>query len=243
MRYKAKKIRFFKIMFRCLQINQTRVLPAMQKYCKRIRQIVMSMENIVRIQTLEQINIMQNLFRRLNHGIYYPTPQKFLEKMKLNTIYPTLAFNSGQIHHRAKQSFKDQLENIGFITKSHVITNNKQQGYRIFGKQSVLFPLKNESNEIINLCALSLENGKTTFLNFDGLYPNYPKKTAHRLILAPTVVETATILEANAIKENEAVISLFNGELKQQHLDAIRSLKKLKEIIITGNISFKNDLL
>ena len=75
------------------------------------------------------------------------------------------------------------------------------------------------------------------------MYPNYPKKTVHRLILAPTVVETASILEAKAINENEAVISLFDGELKQQHIDVIRSMKKLKEIIITGNISFKNDLL
>lgn len=201
------------------------------------------MENMIKIQTSEQINIMQDLFRRLNHGIYYPNPQKWITEIKLNSIIPTLAFNSGQIHHRAKQNFKDQIESIGFISKSHVITNNGQQGYRIFGKQSVLFPLKNENNEIINLCAISIENTATSFLNQDGLYPNYPKKNAHRLILAQTVLETATILESQALKENEAVLALFDGEIRQQHIDAIRSLNMLKEIIITGNITIKNDLL
>ncbi|MFA6925314.1 MAG: hypothetical protein WC223_13795 [Bacteroidales bacterium] len=158
-------------------------------------------------------------------------PKEWMQKRKLSTEITGAGFNSGQIHHRKEQQFKDELESIGFITKSNSPTNKGQQAYKIFGNYSIIFPLKNENNEVVNFHAISVETGKTEYLNNDGIYPNYPSITTIKLFIAPTTLETATVLESKTLKENEAVISLFDNKFKQQHFDAISKLKQLQEII------------
>ncbi|MFA6924711.1 MAG: hypothetical protein WC223_10730 [Bacteroidales bacterium] len=193
-----------------------------------------------------KIQIFLKLYKSLKRGTHSAcsqVPQKWLAENKLSMKLTRVGFSSGQLHHGKEQKFKDELESVGFLVKTEIPSSHGGITYKCFGKGSMLFPLRNKDNEIINFCSISIKNGKTEYMNEYGIYPEYPKKTAQKLFLAQTVLETATILESETLKENEAVMSLFDGQIKQQHIDAIKSITELKEIIIVGNITIKNNLL
>jgi len=188
--------------------------------------------------TTERTEIFGRLYKSLTTGIKNGNTliaKEWLNKRKLTIEKTGAGFNSGQIHHRKEQAFKDELESIAFLQKSTAKSKTGEQAYKIFGDYSILFPLKNEANQVANFYAVSLESGKTEFLNEEGIYPKYPNITTTKLYIAPTILETATILEADILSENEAVITVFDLTLKQQHREAIAQLKQLQEIIFITN--------
>ena len=199
------------------------------------------MENAERLKTTEmasdaeKIKIFGKLYKSMTSGIKNGKailPRKWLSDRKLTMENSGACFNSGQIHHRKEQTFKDELLSIGFLKISNVPTNNGQIPYTIFGKYAICFPLKNEKQEIINFYSIGIEKGQTAYLNEEGIYPKYPEITTRRLYIVPSLLEAATLLEIRLLKENESVMALFNGEFKTQHYSAIEKLKELKEIIL-----------
>lgn len=191
---------------------------------------------MVEINTnIDKIAVIERLYQSFRFGINNgraKTPRKWLDKRKLSIEISGVGYNSGQIHHRKKQVFKDILENIGFLKKTDIRSRTGERAYQIFGNHSIIFPLRNEENKVVNFCAITINQGNTVIFNEEGLYPNYPNKNTSRLILAPNILDAATLLEARILTDEEAVLSLFDGTIKPQHLEAIKSLKGLKEILI-----------
>jgi argonaute-like protein implicated in RNA metabolism and viral defense len=70
------------------------------------------------------------------------------------------------------------------------------------------------------------------YLNQEGIYPAFPHPLTRKLFVVPTVVDAASLLQSKALENREAVIALHNGELLPQHLEAIKSLTELEELII-----------
>jgi DNA primase len=103
-------------------------------------------------------------------------------------------------------------------------------------KCCLIFPLKNEKGEITSLYGRSIyDNPEAKHFyttNREGLYPNYPKPETTKLILTEAVIDTATLLQIGNIKENYEILSCYgtNG-LTNEHLEAIKNLKNLEEII------------
>jgi DNA primase len=103
-------------------------------------------------------------------------------------------------------------------------------------KCCLIFPLKNAKGEITSLYGRSIyDNPEAKHFyttNRTGLYPNYPKAETTKLILTEAIIDTATLLQIENVKENYEVLSCYgtNG-LTNEHLEAIKNLMNLEEII------------
>lgn len=157
--------------------------------------------------------------------------RQWLKDRKLSIENTMACFNSGQLHHRKEKEFKEALERIGFMKVSPHASNCESIPYTVFGTFSIMFPLRNEKNEIVNFYSVGIKKEKTAYLNLEGLYPSYPNELTKKLFVVDNVMDAATILEAKTLDNREAVIALQDGVFLDQHVKAIKSLKHLSEVI------------
>jgi DNA primase len=152
----------------------------------------------------ENINyqeIFTNLKPKLNQSI---KAKEYLKQRNLNSSILEIAYNTGKEF--------DKL------------------------KCCIIFPLKNEKGEITSLYGRSIyDNPEAKHFyttNRQGLYPNYPKPETTKLILTEAIIDTATLLQIEIITENYEILSCYgtNG-LTNEHLETIKNLKYLEEII------------
>ncbi|MBA3680502.1 MAG: hypothetical protein H0W73_04965 [Bacteroidetes bacterium] len=186
-----------------------------------------------------ETELLQMVYNYASNGLRVGKSKQAREwlNMKKLSIETTMAcFNSGQLHHRKEKEFKEALERIGFMKVSNHASNCDSLPYTVFGNFSIMFPLRNKENEIINFYAMGIKNSKTAYLNHEGMYPAYPHEQTKRLFITDTVLDAATILESKVLDNKEAVIALHEGILLRHHKEVIQQLKHLTEIIqITKN--------
>lgn len=184
---------------------------------------------------------LETLFQSFETGIRSvkaTKPKEYLKSIGLDYTDLRIGFNSGQFHHRKEQEFKDRFEALGVLTKSDVaVQNDEMTAYTVFGRYGVVFPLLDRQNKIVNYYAIrfDLDTIKEDYLNQEGIYPCYPNPLIKRLFLVPTLLDGASLLQSKTLENREAVMSLHNGQLLPQHLEAIKSLLELEEIIIIKN--------
>jgi DNA primase len=103
-------------------------------------------------------------------------------------------------------------------------------------KDCLLFPLKDREGKPVSFYGRSiLENTESRHFYLKdrkGLYPEYPAKDTKKLILAESVIDAATLLQNEEVKQVYSILALFgtNG-LTEEHLEAIKALAELEEII------------
>ncbi len=153
-------------------------------------------------------------------------------------------YNSGQFHHRGKLSEADQKAcvNAGLlIPYNGSVPNANGTTYTAFAKECIMFPLKDETGNIVSLYGRSITDSKNSrhfyTANRTGLYPNYPNPNTTKLILTEAIIDAATLLQTSPIPtfpkgEGVSILSLYgtNG-LTKEHLQAIKGLQNLQEII------------
>jgi hypothetical protein len=192
------------------------------------------METIEGIETTQFIRILKRAHQKFFNGMHTTNakiPRQWLQDHKLS-LETGVVYNSGQIHHRKSQEFRDELQSIGLLTPSNVPTNAGQKAYRLFGSNSMMFPLRNEEKEVVNYYAVKMEKGTTSFLNKQGIYPFYPNPYIKKLYITNTVLEAASLMESGILKAGEAVIALFDGEFLSQHTKLLETLKEIEEIVV-----------
>lgn len=165
-------------------------------------------------------------------------PKEYLKTIGLSYNDLRIGFNSSQFHHRKEQQVKDQYEKLGVIRKSDAGVNKEGlTAYTVFGAYGLIFPLMDKSDEIVNYFAIrfELKTKATEYLNNEGIYPAYPSSLTKRLYLVQTVLDCASLLQSKTLENRESVMALHNGKLLPQHLEAIKSLQELEEIIIIKN--------
>nr|WP_315200584.1 hypothetical protein [uncultured Flavobacterium sp.] len=158
-----------------------------------------------------------------------------MKRLGLDYSELRIGFNSGQFHHRKAQQVKDQLEELGLLTKSVApVRDDTMTAYTVFGRYGLIFPILGKDNSIVNFFALrfDLDSPKEEYLNEEGIYPAYPHPLTKRLYLVPTLIDCASVLQSKVLDQREAIIALHNGVLLPQHLEAIKSLYELEAIII-----------
>ncbi|MDQ6470073.1 hypothetical protein RB619_05400 [Flavobacterium sp. LHD-80] len=186
-------------------------------------------------------NTLETLFQSFETGIRSSKaikPKDYLKSIGLDYAELRIGFNSGQFHHRESQESKDEFEALGMLKKSDAgVRQQDLTAYTAFGRYGLIFPLLDKENRIVNYFAVrfNLETPKEEYLNNDGIYPAYPSANTKRLYLAPTVIDCASLLQSKALQNRDAVMAMHNGELLPQHMEALKSLYELEEIIIIKN--------
>jgi hypothetical protein len=192
------------------------------------------METMEEIETSAFIRILKNAHQKFFNGMYNAmakVPRQWLLEHKLS-LETGAVYNSGQIHHRKSQEFRDELVSVGLLTPCNVPTNAGQKAYTLFGSYSMMFPLRNEEKEVVNYYAVTIDKGKTSFLNNRGIYPCFPNPYIKKLYITNTVLEAASLMESKTLKAGEAVIALFDGQMLPQHKTLIETLKELEEVVV-----------
>lgn len=185
-------------------------------------------------ETKTEKELLEMVYNYASNGLRYGKSTKareWLKEKKLSMDATMACFNSGQLHHRKEKEFKEALERIGFMKQSHVGVNCDSIPYTVFGNFSIMFPLKNKENQIVNFYSVNIKNEKTAYLNHEGFYPATPHEQTKRLFITDTVVDAATLLESKILDNKEAVIALHDGIFLNQHKQLIEGLKNLSEVI------------
>lgn len=187
----------------------------------------------------ERTVFLEKMFLSFRKGLLSSPPAKeYCTNRNLDFDKLEVGFNSGQFHHGARKDEKlinDCLE-IGLLTLAGTNSRTGGQAYKPFGNKSILFPLKNKENQIVSFyfrSTINNENAKHFYLkNRQGLYPNYPNPDTRKLVLTEAIIDTASLLQLDEIKENYTLLTAYgtNG-LNDEILKAITPLKQLEEII------------
>lgn len=118
----------------------------------------------------------------------------------------------------------------------HLLTTNPSGGYRTFGKNCVIFPLKNRQGNTVSFYGRSVyDNDKSRHYylkDTQGLYPSYPTETKQKLIITESIIDGASLLQCPSITKEHTVLAAYGtNRLTQEHIEAIKKLKQLHEII------------
>ena len=186
-----------------------------------------------------KILFLEKMFSSFKNASSRSQPAKdYLQQRNLDHKKVDIGYNGGQFHHgqRKEDSLIKNCLEYGLLIDNNRRGNTGEIVYTIFGKYGIVFPLKNQENEIVSLyfrSTLDKENAKHFYLkNRCGLYPNYPKSNTKKLILTEAIIDAASVLQIDKITKNYSVLACYgvNG-LNEEILKAIRNLQELEEVI------------
>lgn len=192
---------------------------------------------------LPKIAVLTKMFTYFKNGIHNSKPAKeYLEKRGLDFTKTEVGYNSGQFHHgtRKDEALISSCIKYGILLDLGTKSRTGNPAYKPFGKWCICFALKNAKGQITGLYFRStLSNKKQRHFYLkdrQGLYPNYPSKETKKLILTESIIDAATLLEQEGIKNQYEILSLYgtNG-LTEEHTVAVSQLKELDEIIFFLN--------
>lgn len=182
---------------------------------------------------------LEKMFLSFRKGLLCSEPAKeYCSSRNLDFDKLEVGFNSGQFHHGARKEEKlitDALQ-CGLLIMGGTNSRTGGQAYKPFGNKGIVFPLKNKENQIVSFyfrSTINNENSKHFYLkNRQGLYPNYPNPDTKKLLFTEAIIDTASLLQIDEIKENYTLLTSYgtNG-LNEEILNAIKPLKQLEEII------------
>jgi DNA primase len=191
---------------------------------------------IIQTQPLEKIAVLTKLFKYFTKSL--PLTKKavdYTEARAINYKVHEIGFNTGDWHHKLNEkNFIAASESIGLLKA------RAANGFNVWAKDCIIFPLKNIDNKIVSFYGRSILNNEDSrhfyLQNRTGLYPNYPNLQTKKLIVVESIIDAASLLEQKEIAESFTILALYgtNG-LIEEHQQAIINLPQLEEIILMLN--------
>lgn len=177
--------------------------------------------------------IIQMIFEVFRKGLYGSSLTKeWFNERKLHLNVCGAGYSSGQWKKTILQHHMEMLIKVGYMKLRGKTDALGVEQYNVFGRKAIVFPLKNEQGEVVNIYGIKVETGKTIILNEEGLYPCHPSQKTRRLFVTQNVESAVVIIENGILGKDEAVLALFDGEIKIQHKTAVAKLEHLEEIIL-----------
>jgi DNA primase len=188
---------------------------------------------------LTRTAVLTKMYSYFRNGLKSSKPaREYIEQRSLRYESLDMGFNSGQYHHgeRRDEALIKSCIQVGLLTPYGSNTRTGGQGYRVFGKDSITFALRNKEDQITGLYFRSITNNDTQkhyyLKESTGLYPSYPKETTTKLILTEAIIDAATLLQNTQITNQYSILAAYGtNRLSQEHIQAIQELKDLKEIV------------
>ena len=195
------------------------------------------------ISEMTRVAVLTKMFTYFKNAIHNSKPaQGYLQQRVLNNNKTEVGYNSGQFHHgtRKDEALIKSCLKYGLLLDLGTKGRTGHPSYKPFGKWGLVFPLRNQQNQIVSLYFRSTLDDKKQrhfyLKDRQGLYPKYPGKETKRLILTESIIDAATLLQQEEITKQHEVLALYgtNG-LTEEHTKAIAALKELEEIIFFLN--------
>lgn len=190
-------------------------------------------------QELTRVAVLTKMFSYFKNGMSScQTAQEYAKQRGLQSEKLEIGYNSGQFHHgtRREEELIKSCIKYGLLLDMNTKSRTGEAAYSPFGKWCIVFALRNKENQITGMYFRSTVNNKEQkhfyLKDRQGLYPNYPKAETKKLILTEAIIDAATLLQDEKIKEEYSILSLYgtNG-LTEEHQAAIKELKQLEEVI------------
>ena len=153
----------------------------------------------------ERTSILAKIFETFKNGLRHGVtvrPKEYLKTRSLDLESLETGYNSGQFHHHGKLSRADQEACVKaglLIPYKGNVPNGSEETFTPFAKDCIIFPLKNEQEQIVSMYGRSITNNdksKHYYLkDRSGLYPGYPEPGTTRLILTEAIIDAATLLQ------------------------------------------------
>jgi DNA primase len=196
-------------------------------------------------QQVARTAVLTNMFTYFKNAVHNSKPARdYIEQRGLDYTKLEIGYNTGQFHHgeRKDEALIQSCLKVGLL--SPFGTNNRRggQAYKPFAKYCLAFALKNRAGQVTGMyfrSTVNEDNQKHYYLKeSSGLYPHYPKAETEKLIIGESIIDTATLLQIETISKEYSLLAAYGtNRLTPEHIEAIRELKVLKEIIF----AFDND--
>jgi DNA primase len=188
-----------------------------------------------------KIELLTKLFGYFRGAINNSKPSRnYITQTRRLELFLEIGYNSAQFHHgqRRDEALINECVKYGMLTPTQSKTKaGNSTGYYVFGKNCIVFPLKDKEENITGLYFRSIventENKHYYLKDREGLYPNYPSQETTRLIITEAIIDAATLLQLPFITEKYEVLSCYgtNG-FTAEHKETIKKLANLQEVII-----------
>ncbi|WP_291861682.1 CHC2 zinc finger domain-containing protein [Marinilabilia sp.] len=188
-----------------------------------------------------KIELLTKLFGYFRGAINNSKPSRnYITQTRRLELFLEIGYNSAQFHHgqRRDEALINECVKYGMLTPTQSKTKaGNSTGYYVFGKNCIVFPLKDKEQNITGLYFRSIEEKKDSkhyyLKDREGLYPGYLKQETTRLIITEAIIDAATLLQLPFITEKYEVLSCYgtNG-FTSEHKEAIKELANLQEVII-----------
>jgi len=196
--------------------------------------------------TVNKEQFLQNMFTYFRNAISNSKPARdYLQSRAINPVTIEVGYNTAQFHHGARrdEALINNCIAIGLLTPWGV--NNRkpeEQAYKAFGKECIVFALRNKNNQVTGLYFRSTtnnDNQKHFYLkDSKGLYPKYPEAATEKLIIAESIIDAASLLQIEAVTKEYTILAAYGtNRLNDEVQSAIIELQQLTEIIF----AFDND--
>lgn len=192
-----------------------------------------------------RIEVLQKIFAYFCNALpYSKAAQTYLEQRRLDYKKIAIGYNAGQFHLGAKkeEAFINECIANGLLIDRAIASRVGTPTYSVFGKNSLVFALKNASFQITGLYFRSIENkedAKHFYLkNSTGIYPHYPHPAIKTLIITESIIDAASLLQLDFIYPKYGILAAFgSNRLNLEMQEALSNLIHLEEIIF----AFDND--
>ena len=192
------------------------------------------------------VGFLQNMFTYFKNAVHNSRPaQEYIKSRNLDPVKLEIGYNTAQFHHgqRRDETLINNCVAVGLLAPWGV--NNRkpeEQAYKAFGKECIVFALRDKGHQVTGLYFRSTSNNedqKHFYLKEStGLYPAYPAPQTERLIIAESIIDTASLLQSEAITNGYSLLAAYGtNRLTQEMKTAITGLQQLTEIIF----AFDND--
>ena len=196
--------------------------------------------------TMAREAFLQNMFTYFKNAVHNSKPaQEYIKSRGLDAVRLEIGYNTAQFHHgqRRDEVLINNCVAVGLLAPWGV--NNRkpeEQAYKAFAKYCICFALRNKAGQVTGLYFRSTENNtdqKHYYLtDSSGLYPSYPNPETTKLIIAESIIDTASLLQIEAITKEFSLLSAYGtNRLTEEMKAAITGLQQLTEIVF----AFDND--
>ncbi len=190
-----------------------------------------------KISDEERILLLTQLFETFERSFLASKPAKdYAESRKLNHKTLQTGYNTATFHHTINlpKNADKAKELLAKYEQLGIIKQHQSNNYTVFGKGCLVFPLKNEKNQIVSFYFREIDNNKSNkhyyLKNRQGLYPNYPPAETKTIIITECIIDSISLKQS--VSNDFTILANYGTEGGKEQTEAIEKLQELQEIII-----------